>query len=129
MRVHEDSLFTFELQPATGVLRLVWTEKTANMTDEEFKRALSLYADYASKHRTTGLLVDVRNFHHHPGPEIGKWRSEEIVPRYETAGVKKFAYVIGPDAAMPPPRSRMETKEAFETRHFRTTEDAEKWLA
>jgi len=127
MRVHEDPLFTFELEP--GVLRLVWTEKTANMPDEEFKRALSLYADYALKHRTAGLLVVVRNFRHRPGPEIGKWRSEEIVPRYEAAGVTKFAYVIGADAPMPAPKSRMEAKEAFETRHFCTTEEAEKWLA
>jgi len=127
MKVHEDPLFTIELEP--GVLRLVWTEKTTTMTDEEFKRALSLYADYALKHRTVGLLVDIRNFHHRPGPETGKWRSEEIVPRYQAAGVTKFAYVIGADAQMPAPWSRMETKEAFDTRHFRTTEEAEKWLA
>src|SRR5215475_12937367 len=109
MKVHEDPLFTFELEP--NILHLVWTEKTASMTDEEFKRALSLYADCALKHRTAGLLVDIRNFRHRPGPEIGKWRSEEIVPRYKAAGVKKFAYVIGTDAPMPAPGSRMETKE------------------
>ena len=129
MKIHEDPLFTFELESEPGILRFLWTEKTAHMTDEDFKRALSLYAHYAAKHRTSSLLVDVRNFHHKLGPEIGKWRSEVLVPRYEAAGVKKFAYVVGGDAPMPPNNSSMAAKkEAFETRYFRSPEEAEAWL-
>jgi hypothetical protein len=129
MKIHEDPLFTFELEQPPGILRLLWTEKTANMTDEDFKRALSLNADHAAKHQTSGLLVDVRNFHHKPGPETGKWRSEFLVPRYEAAGVKKFAFVVGNDAPMPPNNTGMTTrKEAFETRYFRTPDEAEAWL-
>jgi hypothetical protein len=128
MTVHENPLYAFDLEPERGLLRLVWTEKTAKMTDDEFMRALSLYADCALKYRTPALLVDLRNFRHQPGPEIGKWRSEKIVPQYEAAGVKKFAYVIRNDVPMPAPGPKVDAKETFETRHFRTTEESERWL-
>src|SRR5262245_49573644 len=129
MKIHEDPFFTFEIEPESGILRFLWTEKTANMSDEDFKRALSLYADYASKYRATALLVDIRNFRHKPGPEVGKWRGEVLVPRYEAAGVKGFAYVIGDDVPMPPNTpSAAARNEPFETRHFRRPEEAEGWL-
>jgi len=130
MKIHEDPLFTFELGDQSHILRFLWTEQTARMTDGDFKRALSLYADYAAKHRTSGLLVDLRKFHHKPGPDIGKWRSQVLVPRYEAVGVKKFAYVIGNEAPMPPTRHDAEApKEAFVTKYFRAPDEAEKWLS
>ncbi len=130
MKIHEDPLFTFELEREPGILRFLWTEKTAHMTDGDFTRALSLYADFAAKHRASALLVDVRNFRHQPGPEMGKWRNEVLVPRYRAAGVRRFAYVTGSDAPMPPKRSSMTAaKEPFETRYFHSLEEAEKWLA
>ncbi len=130
MRIHEDPLFTFELEKEAGILKFLWTDKTAKMTDEDFKRALSLFADNAAKLRTSALLVDVRSFYHQPGPEMGKWRSEALVPRYEAAGVKKFAYVVGEDAPMPPNKPGATVrKEAFETRYFRAPMEAEIWLS
>ena len=130
MRVHEDPLFTFELEREPGILRFLWTDKTARMTDDDFKRALSLYADYAAKHQASALLVDLTHFHHKPGPETGPWRSQVLVPRYEAAGVRKFAYVLGSDVPMPPTAPGMaKRQEAFETRYFRTLEEAQGWLA
>ncbi len=130
MTIHEDLLFTFELEEKSGILRFLWTDRTANMTDEDFKRTLLLYADYALKHGTGSLLVDVRNFHHTPGAEVVKWRNEVLVPRYEAAGIRKFAYVIGNKVPMPPQQSAAEgRKPAFETRYFRAQEEAEQWLA
>ena|SRR5258708_7900157 len=90
MKIHEDPLFTFELEREPGILRFLWTEKTAHMTDGDFTRALSLYADFAAKHRASALLVDMRKFRHQPGPEMGKWRNEVLVPRYRAAGVRRI---------------------------------------
>jgi hypothetical protein len=130
MKVHEDRLFTFELEQQSSILRFLWTEESAKMSDEDFKRALLLYADYASKHRTAGLLVDLRSFRHNLGPGIGEWRSEVLVPRYEAAGVKKFAYVLGDEAPMATNSAdEEERKEAFTTRYFRTLNEAEQWLS
>src|SRR5215510_8855044 len=129
MKVHEDPLFTFEFETESSILRFLWTDRTANMTDEDFKRALSLYADCAAERRAGALLADVRNFHHKPGSEVLKWRNEVLARRYEAAGVRKFAYVIGSNVPMPPQESEAERrKEAFETRYFRAPEEGEKWL-
>ncbi len=129
MKVHQDPLFTFEFEEASAILRFRWTEKTANMTDDDFKRALTLYADFAEKHAARGLLVDVRNFKHRPGPDIGTWRDEKIVPRYVRAGVKKLAYVVGSNAPMSSGGDqKAPPKEPVATSYFGTMEEAEDWL-
>jgi hypothetical protein len=128
--IHQDPLFSFELDSDSSILRFHWTEKTANMTDEDFKRALLLYADYAEKHSARGLLVDVRNFQHQLAPETSKWRDEVVAPKYAKAGVKKFAYVVGQDFPMPRAGSKPPPiAPPFETRFFHSTGEAEAWLA
>jgi hypothetical protein len=126
--IHEEPLFSFELEADSRTLRFHWTEKTANMTDDEFKRALLLYAELAGKHSVYGLLVDVRSFRHRIAAETGRWRDEVVAPKYAGAGVKKFAYVVGEDFPMPPAGSRP-APTAFETRFFHSMAEAEGWLA
>jgi hypothetical protein len=127
--IHQEPLFSFVLDPEPGILRFHWTEKTANMTDEDFKRALLLYADFAGKHSARGLLVDVRNFQHRIAPETGRWRDEVVAPKYASAGAKKFAYVVGQNFPMPPGDSTPPaTARPFETRYFHSTAEAEAWL-
>jgi len=129
MKVHQDPLFTFEFEEESAILRFLWTEKTANMTDEDFNRALLLYADFAEKIASRGLLVDVRKFKHRPGPDIGKWRDEKIVPRYVRAGVKKLADVVGSIAPMSSGEDQTAPpKEPVATSYFGTMEEAEDWL-
>jgi hypothetical protein len=127
--IHQDQLFSFELDAGLNLLRFLWTEKTSNMTDDDFKRALLLYADFAKKHSVRGLLVDVRTFRHRMTPETGKWRDEVVAPKYASAGVKKFAYVVGQNFPMPPTGSKPSTVPPFETRFFHSTEEAERWLS
>src|SRR2546427_2835818 len=35
-----------------------------------------------------------REFRHRPGPEVGPWRDEHVIPRYNRAGVSKFAFLL-----------------------------------
>jgi len=128
--IHQEPLFSFELDADSSILRFHWTDKTASMTDDDFQRALLLYADFAAKHSARGLMVDVRNFRHRPAPETGRWRDEVVAPKYASAGVKKFAYVVGQDFPMPPAGSTPPpTARLFETRFFHSTAEAEAWLA
>ena len=128
--IHHDPLFSFELDTGSNVLRFHWTEKTASMSDEDFKRALLLYADFAQRHSARGLLVDVRNFRHRLAPETGRWRDEVVAPQYASAGVKKFAYVVGVDFPIPPAKATPPRIAApFETRFFHSMGEAETWLS
>jgi hypothetical protein len=44
------------------------------------------------------MLVDVTRFRHSPGEQVGLWRDEHIIPRYNAAGGRKFAFLVPPRA-------------------------------
>jgi hypothetical protein len=52
------------------------------------------YAELAGAHSTPYLLVDVTKFRHTMGEGIGAWRDEHIIPAYNAAAVKKFAFLF-----------------------------------
>jgi hypothetical protein len=41
----------------------------------------------------SAACIDMRQFMSQPSAEVGTWRDEVIVPKYEKAGVKKIAWV------------------------------------
>jgi hypothetical protein len=47
--------------------------------------------------------VDVTRFRHTMGEGIGAWRDEHVIPAYNGAAVKKFAFCSRP---APPPQSK-----------------------
>ena len=98
MELERDEFGTVNLDPDTGVLELRWTEATAHMTDEQFKASMERFAGYAQEHAQSNVVIDVTRFAHHPGPEVGTWREEHIVPRYNAARVRKFAFLVPPGA-------------------------------
>ena len=110
-------------RPAEVAILLRWTPATAAMTDADFKDALEAFADLAEGRRARNLLVDVCNFRHEMGEALGVWRREAIVPRYNRAGIRKFAYVV-PGAGGP----SSGPGEDFETRAFDNEDAALAWF-
>jgi hypothetical protein len=86
----ESPLYRFEL--VHDVLAFRWTERTARMTEQDFKDAVMNDAGFALEHRPLGLLIDTTSFRY-PAPTPGAWRDEAVVPRYLRAGVTRMAYV------------------------------------
>jgi len=80
--------------PEDATLELEWLEGSANMTDDDFMRSMERYAAFAQERRTPNMLVDVTRFGHAPGEHVGSWRDEHIIPRYNAAGVKRFAFLV-----------------------------------
>lgn len=81
------------------VLELDWLESSATMTDDDFKRSMTHFAELAGAHSTPYLLVDVTKFGFTPGEGSGAWRDAHIIPVYNAAGVKKFAFLVPPGAS------------------------------
>lgn len=111
-----------------GILELQWLEGSADMSEDDFKAWLERYAAAGEQHRAPHMLIDVRQFKHRPGAQIGQWRDEHIIPRYNSAGVKKFAFLLpagAPAAAAPAP----EGPAAFPTGYFDSRERIEAWFA
>ena len=132
MELFRNDYFSITHDASAAALKIAWTEKTAEMGVEDFKDALRRLAGHAEEHGAHRLLVDVTRFRFAVGPEIGPWRGHEITPRYNAAGVAKFAYVFPEGADLPP--SSAEAPEAysgedFATRFFHSEDSARAWFA
>lgn len=91
---HRDDYGVIRHHSEDGILELEWLEASASMTDDDFKRSMQRYAELAGEHSTPYLLVDVRNFRHSMGKGVGAWRDEHVIPAYNAAGVRKFAFLL-----------------------------------
>ncbi len=74
------------------ILELRWLP--GSMTDGAFKATLALLALEAERVRPSFLLIDATQFRHRFGPGVMEWRDYCIIPRYGSAGTKKFAFHV-----------------------------------
>jgi hypothetical protein len=119
----------FDISEPASLLSFIWTEKTAAMSEDDYKQALRLYANLAVKHRVRRGLIDLRKFRFPVAEALMSWRAREIVPLYHQAGLEKFAYVLPDTAAQPEERpARAEPGEQFLTKRFRSEIAAMAWL-
>ena len=125
MRLYQDALSTMSYSQETASIDLVWTQKTAQMTDQDFKAALERYAGYAEEHKAQNLLVNVQQFQHAVGPELGAWRDANIIPRYTAAEIQKMAYILKPEAQLP---STQEEERPYTIRFFHSEVEAKVWF-
>jgi hypothetical protein len=105
-----------------------WKPSTANMTDEDFKAALTLFAGHVELMGTHGILVDVEDFRHRMGPDVQEWRVKNISTRYAAAGVRRFAFLFPRGSEIPPMMNQSADGESFTTRAFTSQEQAVEWL-
>jgi hypothetical protein len=77
-----------------GVLELRWLPSTSDMTDDDFKVTLELFAEQAERTGAPFLLVDATDFGHQFGEGVMEWRNQQIIPRYNASGTRKFAFHV-----------------------------------
>src|SRR5215469_6036153 len=92
--LHEDKLLQILWDQQTRVIGIDWKEATSEMTDDDFKAELTLFAEQVEDKKAPRILIDVTKFHHHPSQEVGEWRRKNISTRYNAAGVKRFAFLF-----------------------------------
>jgi len=126
-KVFECRFYNFLLDKQNHVLIFDWNEETENMTDDDFKEALSNYAGFSFELDGPGLLVDVRKFKHSLGQEAMQWRNTDCLPRYMVAGSNKMAYVAPEQALSQRPEGDVKIG-AFTDRFFGSIEEAKAWL-
>lgn len=124
----KNSLYSFSLlNEKQPVLFFEWTDKTAEMSYEDFQASCHNYAGFAWQYQAKHLLVDTCNFNFQLPVSFINWREEELNPRYYSLGVKKFAYITEPAyLAFMKDIPAMEGK--FETRNFSSKQEAINWL-
>ena len=128
IHLHEDKFLRILWDEKTRIIGLEWKEATSAMTDEEFKRELTGFADYVGERKATGILVDLSRFRHMLSPDTQQWRVKNISSRYNDAGVQRFAFLLPKDAPIPPLMNQSSRGEGFLTRAFNDAEQATSWL-
>jgi hypothetical protein len=113
---------------ARKILELRWFSETESMTDDDYMGWLERFAVSAEQHHVQFIVIDTLAFKHHPGAHTGPWRDEHIIPRYNRAGVKKFAFLLSPGTA-PKTEPAPEGPAQFPTGYFDSREQIERWFA
>lgn len=127
-QLHEDTFLKILWDDQSRVIGIDWKEATSSMTDEDFKKELTLFADHVEAKKAHGILIDVARFRHKPGPDIEEWRVKNISGRYYAAGVRRFAFLFPESVPIPPMMNQSSPREKFATRAFNGAEEALAWL-
>jgi hypothetical protein len=127
-QVYEDTWGEVFDRPSADMIELRWFDTTAEMSAREFQSWLTKFAECVERCGRKGVLVDSIAFRMSPTNMDGPWRDANIIPRYNAAGVRKFAFHM-PDG-MPligkPPAN--EEPGRFPTGYFATRREALDWL-
>ncbi len=127
-QVYEDRWGEVFDRPSTGLIELRWFDTTAGMTAPEFQAWLSKFVECVEQCGRSRVLIDSTTFRMSPANMDGQWRDANIIPRYNAAGVTKFAFHMPegmPMIGMPPVP---EEPGRFPTGYFGRRQDALDWL-
>jgi hypothetical protein len=126
-QLYQDRFGIISYDDARNILELHWLEETESMTDDDFMWWLERYAATVEQYHVPFALIDTRAFKHHPGAHTGPWRDEHIIPQYNRAGVKKFAFLLAAGTA-PKTEPAPEGQAKFPTGYFDSREQIDRWF-
>ncbi len=128
-QVYEDKFGEVFDRPSAGLIELRWFDTTAEMSAHEFQSWLTKFAECIEQGGRSGVLVDSTVFRMSPAKMDGPWRDANIIPRYNAAGVKRFAFHMPEGMPMIGEPPAVEVPGRFPTGYFGRRQDALDWLA
>ena len=127
--LYEDKWGEIIDRPGTEYIEIRWYDVTEEMTAEQFNQWLHKFADFVEQKRRPGALVDSTQFLM-PLERISTgWRDKNIIPRYNAAGIKKFAFLMPSGMPAIGNTPAPEGPAAFPTGYFGRRAEALTWLA
>jgi hypothetical protein len=118
----------FDRSPA-DLIEIRWFDTTADMSAQDFRDWLSTFAGCVEKSGRRRVLVDSTSFRMNMANMDGPWRDANIIPRYNAAGVVRFAFLMPEGMPMIGAPPAAEAPGNFPTGYFGRREDALRWLA
>jgi hypothetical protein len=115
-------------RPQDGCVEIRWHDTTSRLTKNAFHGFLEIFAGHVEACGRPCCLIDAVRFKMAMSEMDGAWRDANIIPRYNAAGVAKFAFLM-PDGmpaigADPAP----EGPARYPTAYFGTRDEALAWL-
>jgi|SRR5215831_11256166 len=127
--VYEDRFGEVIDHAAGGYLEIRWYDATEAMSAADFQNWVAAFAGEVEQRHRPGILVDLTRFRMDQEDMDGNWWYEQIVPRYNKAGVEKFAFLAlegMPAIGTPPAQAK---GAAFPTAYFARRQEALSWLS
>jgi hypothetical protein len=112
-----------------GYIEIRWYDATEDMSADDFNGWLAEFAGHVERARRPGVIVDTTRFLMDRANMDDEWRDANIIPRYNGAGVQRFAFLVpdGMPAVGQPPVAMGPS--SFPTAYFARRQDALDWLA
>jgi hypothetical protein len=113
-------------------LLLTWLPASKDMSDEQVKETLRLFADAGKELRPLYMVVDITQFGRGFTDEINRWRDARIIPVYNSSGIRKMAFLVpeeNPYSFEKGSKPANEPLATFPTGWFSTRDNLDKWLA
>jgi hypothetical protein len=126
--VYEDQWGEVIDRPDADLIEIRWFDTTRNLDGERFNSWLLEFASCVERAGRSRVLTDSTVFRMPMDRLDGAWRDANIIPRYNAAGVEKFAFLMPhgmPAIGAPPAREGPAT---FPTGYFGSRADALGWL-
>jgi hypothetical protein len=126
--VYEDRWGAIVDRPEAGYIEIRWFDSTAAMTTAQFNTWLQTFADAVAQRPGRAVLVDSTVFRMDPKQFDPAWRDTNIIPRYNAAGVRRFAFLMPPGMPLIGKEPAKEGPAKFATGYFGMRQAALDWL-
>jgi hypothetical protein len=131
VELFRDEFSTYSRDDLRGLIEQIWSSATKSMSEQQFRDGVSRLAQFLEQEHIHNVLVDVTKMGHTPSADFEPWRQANIIPRYNAAGVKKFAFLLPPDAPNTVEKGTKPAKEGaanFPFGYFASRDQAFKWF-
>jgi hypothetical protein len=128
-QVYEDRWGEVFDRPSADLVELRWFDTTVEMSAAEFQSWLETFAECVERCGRSRVLIDSTAFRMSPAKMDGPWRDANIIPRYNAAGVTRFAFHMSEGMPMIGAPPADEAPGRFPTGYFGRRQDALQWLA
>lgn len=127
--VHNDQWGEIIDHPDDDCVEIRWYDTTSDMSGDDFNRFLKTYAGQVEACGRANGLVDGVQFRMDMAKMSMGWRDEHIIPRYNAAGMKKFAFIMPEGMPAIGTAPAPEGPADFPTGYFGTRADALRWFS
>jgi hypothetical protein len=127
-RLYEDAWGEIIDRPAGQLIELRWFDTTAALSKDEFQNWLKTFAEHVARTRRPHVLIDGISFKMNPEFMDGAWRDANVIPRYNAAGVTRFAFHMPAELPMVGKPPTPEGPAQFPTGYFGKRKEALDWL-
>ena len=126
--VYEDRFGEVIDRPDLDLVEIRWYDTTAELDGPGFDQWLTTFADAVGQVGRTNILTDSTAFRMDMAQVSMGFRDTNIIPRYNAAGIRKFAFHMPAGARPIGGEPAKEGPADYPTGYFGTRADALAWL-